>query len=114
MRTAVYPWTAAVLRCPTACHRGVHRCCRHEFAQAGPVLVAAPASSVEHWASNWEFWAGPGVNVVPYIGTSAARALIHDHELWLAPESLDTKTSPWLKQGLPARVGRLALHTLSA
>lgn len=78
------------------------------------MLVAAPASSVEHWASNWEFWAGPGVNVVPYIGTSAARALIHDHELWLAPESLDTKTSPWLKQGLPARVGRLALHTLSA
>jgi hypothetical protein len=72
--------------------------------QAGPVLVVAPAGSVEAWAGNAEFWGGPELNVVPYLGSAAARGLIHDHELWLAPESLDSKTSFWLKQGLPARV----------
>ena len=76
------------------------------------MLVAAPAGMVEHWASNWEFWAGPGANVVPYVGTSAARALIYDHELWLAPESLDTKTSAWMRQGVPARVRRPMLRIL--
>ncbi len=78
--------------------------CRRELKQAGPVLVVAPSSHVDNWASNWEFWAEPGTNVVSYMGMSAARTLIHDHELWLSPESLDSKSSFWLKQGLPSRV----------
>lgn len=77
--------------------------------------MVAPASHVDNWQSNWEFWAGPEVNVVSYVGMSAARNTILDHELWLSPESLDSKSSFWLKQGLPSRVcGRQpnALHTL--
>ena len=68
------------------------------------MLIVAPASAVDNWAGVAAFWGGPELNVVPYVGSSAARTAIHDHELWLAPESLDTKTSTWLRQGLPARV----------
>ena len=77
--------------------------CRTEFRQNGPVLVAAPVTSVDSWHSNWEFWGGPEVNVVSYIGSTAARALLHDHELWLSAESLDSKSSFLQKQGLPAK-----------
>lgn len=78
--------------------------CRCEVKQVGPVLVVAPLNHVDNWHSNWEFWTGPETNVVSYVGMSAARSLIHDHELWLSPESLDSKSSFWLKQGLPSRV----------
>ena len=67
------------------------------------MLIAAPATSVDSWHSNWEFWGGPEVNVVSYVGSTAARALLHDHELWLSPESLDSKSSFLQKQGLPAK-----------
>ena len=78
--------------------------CRTEFKQNGPVLVIAPATSVDNWHSNWEFWGGPEVNVVSYVGSTAARALLHDHELWLSPESLDSRSSFLQKQGLPPKV----------
>lgn len=68
------------------------------------MLIIAPATSVDNWHSNWEFWGGPEVNVVSYVGSTAARALLHDHELWLSPESLDSKSSFLQKQGLPAKV----------
>ncbi len=71
------------------------------------MLVVAPSNYVDNWHSNWEFWTGPETNVVSYVGMSAARSLIHDHELWLSPESLDSKSSFWLKQGLPSRVRRI-------
>ena len=73
------------------------------------MLVVAPSGHVDNWQSDWEFWAGQDVNVVSYMGMSAARTLIHDHELWLSPESLDSKSSFWLKQGLPSRVSPLFL-----
>ena len=81
-----------------------HPWCRSEFKQNGPMLVIAPATSVDNWHSNWEFWGGSEVNVVSYIGSTAARALLHDHELWLSPESLDSRSSFLQKQGLPAKV----------
>ena len=77
---------------------------RTGFKQTGPMLVIAPATSVDNWHSNWEFWGGPEVNVVSYVGSTAARALLHDHELWLSPESLDSRSSFLQKQGLPAKV----------
>ncbi len=42
--------------------------------------------------------------MVSYVGSTAARALLHDHELWLSPESLDSRSSFLQKQGLPAKV----------
>ena len=80
--------------------------CRTEFRQNGPVLIIAPATSVDNWHSNWEFWGGLEVNVVSYVGSTAARALLHDHELWLSPESLDSKIQLPAEAG-PARQGEL-------
>jgi hypothetical protein len=78
------------------------------------VLIIAPATSVDNWHSNWEFWGGPEVNVVSYVGSTAARALLHDHELWLTPESLDSKSSFLQKQGLPAKVSSNLLCHMSS
>ena len=95
-------WTwQAVTRC--------HFLCRTGFKQNGPILVIAPATSVDNWHSNWEFWGGPEVNVVSYVGSTAARALLHDHELWLSPESLDSRSSFLQKQGLPPKVLRVVV-----
>jgi len=78
---------------------------RHEFKAAGPVLVVVPGPSVGFWAGEWAFWGAPGTNVVPYAGSAAARAVIQDHELWLAPSSLDGKATPRLRlrPGLAAK-----------
>lgn len=73
------------------------------------MLVIAPATSVDNWHSNWEFWGGPEVNVVSYVGSTSARALLHDHELWLSPESLDSRSSFLQKHGLPAKVSTPAV-----
>jgi hypothetical protein len=70
------------------------------------VLVVVPGPSVGFWAGEWAFWGAPGTNVVPYAGSAAARAVIQDHELWLAPSSLDGKATPRLRlrPGLAAKV----------
>lgn len=78
------------------------------------MLIIAPATSVDNWHSNWEFWGGSEVNVVSYVGSTAARALLHDHELWLSPESLDSKSSFLQKQGLPAKVSSNLLCHMSS
>jgi putative hemolysin len=69
------------------------------------VLVVVPGPSVGFWAGEWAFWGAPGTNVVPYAGSAAARAVIQDHELWLAPSSLDGKATPRLRlrPGLAAK-----------
>ena len=66
---------------------------RHEFKVCGPMLVVVPQSALGFWEGEFTFWAGQGCNVVPYAGSTAARALIHDHELWLQPGSLDHRNS---------------------
>jgi len=50
--------------------------------------------------------------VVSYVGSTAARALLHDHELWLSPESLDSRSSFLQKQGLPAKVSECSIFDL--
>lgn len=52
--------------------------------------------------------------MVSYVGSTAARALLHDHELWLTPESLDSKSSFLQKQGLPAKVSSNLLCNMSS
>ena len=52
--------------------------------------------------------------MVSYVGSTAARALLHDHELWLSPESLDSKSSFLQKQGLPAKVSSNLLCHMSS
>lgn len=66
---------------------------RHEFKCCGPILVVVPPADLAFWEGEVAFWAGPACNLVTYAGTASARALIHDHELWLAPGSLDHRNS---------------------
>lgn len=56
----------------------------------GPHSPRAPASP----AGEFAFWLGPTVDVLPYYGPVAARAVMHDHELWLHPSSLDGRGLP--------------------
>lgn len=96
---------------------------RQEFRTCAPLLVVAPQSVLEFWEGEWEFWAqsfrsgasepssgsgaggaaGPSssnsssdkvpLNVVVYSGSTAARACILEHEVWLNPTSGDGKAS---------------------
>ncbi len=66
---------------------------RQEFKCAGPVLVVVPPTALAFWEGEFAFWAGQECNVVTFAGSSAARSLIHDHELWLSPGSLDHRNA---------------------
>lgn len=68
------------------------------------MLVVVPGASVDFWAGEWAFWGAPGTTVVPYAGSAAARAVIQDHELWLAPSSLDGKAMPHVRKLLTSKV----------
>lgn len=45
-------------------------------------------------AGEFAYWLGPSVDVLPYYGPVAARAVMHDHELWLHPSSLEGRGLP--------------------
>lgn len=62
---------------------------RHEFRSSSPALIIVPPTALSFWEGEFAFWAGQECNVVTFAGSPAARNLIHDHELWLAPGSLD-------------------------
>lgn len=66
---------------------------RYEFKCCGPILVVVPPTALPFWEGEFAFWAGQECNVVAYAGTLAARTLIHEHELWLAPGSLDHRNT---------------------
>jgi hypothetical protein len=77
---------------------------RSEQRCSGPVLLVAPAASLPYWQGECAHWLGPGADVVCYHGAAAARAAIHDHELWLSPASLDGRAAgllPALGDRLP-------------
>lgn len=79
---------------------------RTEFKCPGPVMVAMPASDLKAWEGEWEFWGRQGLHVVSYSGSAAAKAVIHEHELWLFPGCLDGKAPKRLKADLANKVGR--------
>lgn len=64
---------------------------RKEFCVSFPSLVVVPANMLEVWEGELRFWAGAELDVVSYCGSSAARAVIHDYELWMHPDSNDSK-----------------------
>ena len=66
-------------------------------------MVVTPAASLGFWEGEFAFWGAADLNVVAYAGSLAARAVIHDHELWLAPTSLDGRTKPRLPSTLPPK-----------
>ena len=66
---------------------------RQEFKSTGPVLVVVPPTALAFWEGEFAFWVGQDCNVVTFAGSSAARLLIHDYELWLSPGSLDHRNS---------------------
>ena len=66
-------------------------------------------------AGEFAFWLGPSVDVLPYYGPVAARAVMHDHELWLHPSSLEGRglPRPSLQDRVRGRAGWAPWHTPS-
>jgi hypothetical protein len=69
----------------------------------GPLLVVVPAKSLSFWEGELAFW-GQGANSVSYAGPMTCRNIIHDHELWLHPSSLDAKAAGELRASCSGRV----------
>ncbi len=73
-----------------------------------PILVVAPASMLAFWGGEVALWVSTDANVITYAGSLAARSVMHDNELWLAPGSMDGKSATFrTRQALPARVRQL-------
>lgn len=77
---------------------------RNEFKSLGPTLVVTPPSRLAFWEGEFRFWAGTSLNVVPYVGSSASRTVIHDYELWLSPGSMDGRSTLNIQNWLPEKV----------
>lgn len=58
---------------------------------AGNLLLLPPCRCPK--SGELAFWAPPDTHVVTYSGTVAARTILHEHELWLQPSSMDSKVS---------------------
>ena len=67
-------------------------------------MVAVQASELKAWEGEWEFWGRQGLHVVSYSGSTAAKAVIHEHELWLSPGCLDGKAPKRHKGDLANKV----------
>jgi hypothetical protein len=86
-----------------------------ELAAAAPLLVVVPHSMLAFWEGELAFWAPPELNTVVYSGSVAARTCLHDHELWLAPSSMDGKVgSAGRAAALEGRVPKAELVLTSA
>lgn len=67
--------------------------CRHEMEAVWPILIVAPATMLPFWEGETALWMGDDANVIVYAGSLSARNMMHDHELWLSPGSLDGKSA---------------------
>ncbi|KAL3149213.1 hypothetical protein ABBQ32_002039 [Trebouxia sp. C0010 RCD-2024] len=80
------------------------QCLRHEFHSPRPVLLATQGSELKMWEGELEFWGAQGLHVVVYNGSAAARTVIAEHELWLAPGCLDGRAPKRLTADMPHKV----------
>lgn len=77
-----------------------------------PILIVAPSTMLPFWEGEVALWVGADANVMPYAGVLAARTVMHDNELWLAPGSMDGKSATFkTREALPQRVGSAAAFT---
>lgn len=56
------------------------------------------------WEGELEFWGTQGLHVVVYNGSAAARSVIAEHELWLAPGCLDGRAPKRVTADMPHKV----------
>ena len=61
-------------------------------------------SELKMWEGEWEFWGQQGLHVVSYNGSAAARNVIAEHELWLAPGCLDGRAPKRVTADMPHKV----------
>ena len=79
--------------------------CRREMRVCQPILVVVPMGAMTFWEGEWAFWAGGDADIIPWAGSTATRATLVDHELWLSPSSLDSRACIRPRDHLPSRVG---------
>lgn len=58
-----------------------------------PILIVAPATMLPFWEGETALWMGDDANVIVSAGSLSARNMMHDHEMWLSPGSLDGKSA---------------------
>ena len=78
------------------------------------MLVVMQGSELKMWEGEWEFWGGQGLHVVSYNGSAAARSVIAEHELWLAPGCLDGKAPKRVTADMPAKVNSVTQYCKDA
>lgn len=67
---------------------------QEEYRTTRPSMIVVPSRSVQFWENELSFWGNNGVDgLVVYAGTAAARAVLEEHELWLQPSSMDSKST---------------------
>ena len=78
--------------------------CRREMKCCLPILLAVPQGALTFWEGEWAFWAGDDADLLLWAGSNATRAALVEHELWLAPCSLDSRSCLRPRDHLPSRV----------
>ena len=78
--------------------------CRTDFHCCRPILIAVEPSKLKMWEGEWSFWGAAGMHVISYTGSAAARAAIHDYQMFLAPGCLDGKAPKRIKDDIAAKV----------
>ncbi|KAI5063399.1 hypothetical protein GOP47_0021946 [Adiantum capillus-veneris] len=68
-----------------------------------PHLVVAPLSTLRNWEREFSTWA-PHINVVMYVGSAQARAVIRDLEFYLPKEKVPQKKKKQKKKAKPMTV----------
>ncbi|GAB2223116.1 hypothetical protein Droror1_Dr00017253 [Drosera rotundifolia] len=69
----------------------------------GPHLVVAPLSTLRNWEREFALWA-PQMNVVMYVGSAQARAVIREYEFYYPKSSLKKKSGQIINQSKQDRI----------
>ncbi|MCO5577201.1 hypothetical protein L7F22_031025 [Adiantum nelumboides] len=70
-----------------------------------PHLVVAPLSTLRNWEREFSTWV-PHINVVMYVGSAQARAVIRDLEFYLPKENVPQKKKKLKKKSKPMTVAK--------
>ncbi|CAM8889747.1 unnamed protein product [Rhodiola kirilowii] len=76
-----------------------------------PFLVIAPLSTLRNWEREFAKWA-PQMNVVMYVGTAQARAVIKEHEFYITKKQKSKRKKKSSQSGCESKQDRIKFHVL--
>ena len=75
---------------------------RHDWRDGRPTLIMCSSAAMAAWTADLELFS-PGARVARLAGLPAARRATLDRELWLAPDSLDGRSTFRVRESLGGR-----------